>query len=162
MGRHGFLSTSALLTTLALGGCAVNNSGNTTVECRALTATSAQRPAGWTGSVFVIVDENHNQNQIVLSPFAPYINRTSPKLGAAAAGYHDSYVHPSEPNYIWMVAGENFGILNDNDPGPSNVITSQSHLADQIEAAGLTWKSYQEGMGQPCGLSSHGLYAVKH
>jgi phospholipase C len=61
-----------------------------------------------------------------------------------------------------MVAGENFGILNDNDPGPTNHIASQSHLADQIERAGLTWKSYQESMGAPCGLVSHGGYAVKH
>jgi len=162
MGRQVLLSTSALLTTLALGGCSVNNSGSTTNECRALTATAAQRPAGWGGSVFVIVMENHDHSQIVRSPFAPYINGTLLKMGVDAAGYHDSYVHPSEPNYIWMVAGENFGILNDNDPGPSNVISSQSHLADQIEAAGLTWKSYQESMGAPCGLNSHGLYAVKH
>jgi phospholipase C len=112
--------------------------------------------------VFVIVMENHNRDQIVGSPYAPYINGTLLKLGAEAAGYHDSYVHPSEPNYIWMVAGENFGILNDDDPGPGNIISSQSHLADQIEAAGLTWKSYQESMGPVCGLASHGTYAVKH
>jgi phospholipase C len=61
-----------------------------------------------------------------------------------------------------MVAGENFGILNDDDPGPANTIDSHSHLADQIEAAGLTWRSYQEGMGEPCGLVSQGRYAVKH
>jgi acid phosphatase len=61
-----------------------------------------------------------------------------------------------------MVAGENFGILNDDDPNPGNNITSQSHLVDQIERAGLTWKSYQESMGQACGLKSHGEYAVKH
>jgi phospholipase C len=71
-------------------------------------------------------------------------------------------VHPSEPNYIWMIAGENFGILNDNDPGPSNTITSQSHLADQIERAGLTWRAYEDGMGEPCTLVSHDTYAVKH
>jgi len=81
---------------------------------------------------------------------------------AVAAGYHDSFVHPSKPNYIWMVAGQNFGILNNNDPGPGNVIAATSHLADQIEHAGLTWKTYQESMGAPCGLRSHDLYAVKH
>jgi hypothetical protein len=71
-------------------------------------------------------------------------------------------VHPSEPNYIWMVAGENFGILNDDDPGAGNTIESQSHLADQIEHAGLGWRAYEESMGQPCGLVSHDAYAVKH
>jgi hypothetical protein len=61
-----------------------------------------------------------------------------------------------------MVSGENFGILNDNDPGQSNHISSTSHLADQLEAAGLTWRSYQEGMGAPCGLVTQGRYATKH
>jgi hypothetical protein len=162
MRRHGFLSVSALLPALLLGGCSPNTSGNTSNECRAITATQAQRPPGWGGSVFVIVMENHSQGQIVGSPSAPYINGTLLKMGADASGYHDSYVHPSEPNYVWMVAGENFGVLSDDDPGPGTVIASQSHLADQIEAAGLTWRSYQESMGDACGLHSHGLYAVKH
>jgi phospholipase C len=111
--------------------------------------------------VFTIVMENHSRAQIIGSAAAPFINSLAAQ-GAEAAGYHDSYVHPSEPNYIWMIAGENFGILNDDDPNPRGGITSQSHLADQIEAGGLTWKSYQESMGAPCGLTSHGTYAVKH
>ncbi|HVU51538.1 MAG TPA: alkaline phosphatase family protein [Polyangia bacterium] len=105
--------------------------------------------------------ENHSYGDIIGSAAAPYINQLA-KQGAIAAGYHDPYVHPSEPNYIWMVAGENFGILNDDDPNPSDVIQSESHLADQIERAGLTWKSYQESMGAPCGLTSHGEYRPKH
>jgi phospholipase C len=105
--------------------------------------------------------ENHSYSDIIGSAAAPYINQLA-KQNAIAAGYHDSYVHPSEPNYIWMVAGENFGVLNDNDPNPGNVIKSESHVADQLERAGLTWKAYQEGMGAPCGLSSHGTYAAKH
>lgn len=147
---------------LVLGGCSGGNtSGNTTVACRALTASNARRPAGWGGTVFTIVMENHDASQILGNAQAPYINQLAAG-NAVAAGYHDSYVHPSEPNYIWMVAGQNFGILNDSDPNASNVITSGSHLADQIEAAGLTWRTYQESMGNPCGLTSHGEYAVKH
>jgi phospholipase C len=84
------------------------------------------------------------------------------RSGAIAAGYHDSYVHPSEPNYLWMVAGENFGILDDGDPAPGHTIASTSHLADQIERAGLTWRAYEESMGDPCGLLSHDEYAAKH
>jgi phosphatidylinositol-3-phosphatase len=91
---------------------------------------------------------------------APYINQLA-NAHAVAEGYHDSYVHPSEPNYFWMVAGQNFGVLDDGDPGAHHLDT-QSHIADQIESAGLTWKSYQESMGEPCGLKSHGRYAAKH
>jgi phospholipase C len=156
------LLSFAVLPVLALSACG-STAGNTNAECRALSSTSPQqRSPQWSGSVFTIVMENHSYSDIVGNPAAPYINSLVAK-NAVAAGYHDSYVHPSEPNYIWMVAGENFGIMNDGDPGPpSNVIASRSHLADQLEAAGLTWKGYQESMGQPCGLTSHGLYAVKH
>ena len=151
--------TSAVLAGVGCG--AANTSGNTLLECRALTAAAAQRPPQWTGTMFTIVMENHRRDQIIGNADAPFINGLA-RQGAEAAGYHDAYVHPSEPNYIWMVAGENFGILNDADPNPANNITSQSHLADQIERAGLTWKAYQESMGEPCGLTSHGKYAVKH
>jgi hypothetical protein len=148
---------------LAAAGCAPNNSGNTEVACRALTAAApTPRAPQWSGTVFTIVMENHGRGDIVGSDDAPYINGTLLKQGAEAAGYHDSYVHPSEPNYLWMVAGENFGILNDDDPNGANTQSTTSHLADQIEAAGLTWKTYQESMGAPCGLTSHGSYAVKH
>jgi len=141
--------------------CAPNTSGNTDAVCRPLTATTATRPSAFTGTVFTIVMENHSYSDIIGSGAAPYINKLASE-NAVAAGYHDSYVHPSEPNYIWMVAGENFGVLNDDDPNAGNVIKAQSHVADQIERAGLTWKSYQESMGAPCGLASHGEYAVKH
>ena len=153
---------STLVAAVLLSGCgAANTSGSTDKICRSVTTTAAVRPDAWKGSVFTIVMENKSYGDIIGSPSAPYINQLA-RTNALAAGYHDSYVHPSEPNYIWMVAGENFGILNDADPNPSNVITSRSHLADQLEAKGLTWKSYQESMGAPCGLTSHGTYAVKH
>jgi phospholipase C len=144
-----------------VAGCGANTSGNTSVECRALSATAPQRPAQWKGTIFTIVMENHDASQIIGNRSAPFINSLA-QQGAVAGGYHDSYVHPSEPNYIWMVAGENFGILNDNDPTGASSIAAQSHLADQIEMAGLTWKTYQEDMGAPCTLRSHGSYAVKH
>jgi phospholipase C len=155
------LVASACAAVLAGTACAPNNAGNTDVACNAITSARAPRPSQWTGTIFTIVMENHDRGQIIGSAEAPYINALAGQ-GAEAGGYHDSYVHPSEPNYIWMVAGENFGILNDDDPNRANTISSTSHLADQIEAAGRTWKTYQESMGEPCGLSSHDDYAVKH
>jgi hypothetical protein len=151
----------ASLAALPACGAGGNTSGSTVEVCRPLTTGTPSRPAAWKGSVFTIVMENKSYGDILGNGAAPYLNQLI-KTSAVAAGYHDSYVHPSEPNYIWMVAGENFGILNDDDPNASNVITSTSHLADQLERAGLTWKSYQESMGAACGLTSHGTYAVKH
>ncbi len=144
---------------VAFAGCA-DTSGNTNEVCDPLTSAAAAPPPGWTGTVFTIVMENKSQSDIVGNPDAPFINQLIHDH-AFAAGYHDPYIHPSEPNYIWMVSGQNFGILDNDDPA-SNHIASTSHLADQIENAGLTWKSYQQSMGAPCGLTSHGRYAAKH
>ena len=141
-------------------GCA-NTSGNTLAVCDPLTSAPAAAAPQWKGgTVFTIVMENHSQGEILGNSKAPYINELA-NQNAVAMGYHDSYVHPSEPNYFWMVAGQNFGILDDADPG-SHHLDTQSHIADQIERAGLTWKAYQESMGDPCGLRSHGRYAAKH
>jgi hypothetical protein len=152
----------SLATLASVAGCSgPNTSGNTDVACRPLTVASAVRSSTWAGSVFTIVMENHSRGQVLGNAEAPYINGLAAR-GAVAGGYHDAYVHPSEPNYLWMAAGENFGILDDGDPDSSHVIAARAHVADQIEHAGLSWKAYEESMGQACGLSSHGSYAAKH
>jgi phospholipase C len=145
---------------LAAGLGCVNNSGNTSVACQALGPGPAHPAANWNGTVFTIVMENHSRDEIIGNPQAPFINQLA-RQNAEAVGYHDSFVHPSEANYIWMAAGENFGILDDDDPD-SHHLDSTSHIADQLELAGLSWKAYQESMGEPCGLTSHGRYAAKH
>jgi hypothetical protein len=159
--RRWLVSTSFLATSFGAGCHGPATYGNTDVACRPLTVAKAARPAAWRGTVFVIVMENHSSDQIAGNAAAPTFQSLF-AMGAQAAGYHDPYVHPSEPNYLWMVAGENFGILDDNDPGPQNTVASTSHLADQIEHAGLTWRAYEESMGAPCGLVSHDTYAAKH
>ena len=149
-----------LLAAGGAAGCGANNSGNTTLECAALTKAAADPAPQWSGSVITIVMENKSRGDILGNSSAPYINQLA-KANAVANGYHDAYVHPSEPNYLWMAAGENFGILDDADP-VKHSIDATAHIADQLELAGLTWKSYQQSMGDPCGLASHGRYAAKH
>lgn len=117
-------------------------------------------PPRYGGSVFTIVVENHSAHEVIGNKDAPYITSLARKY-AVAEGYHDSFVHPSEANYLWMASGENFDVLDDNDPIDHH-LDSTSHIADQLEAARLTWKAYQEGMGAPCGLKSKGRYAAKH
>ena len=153
------MSRRLLLASVVLAGCA-NTSGNTNVVCTPLATGPAHRSVDWTGTVFTIVMENKNRDDIVGNKDAPFINQLA-KQNADAAGYRDPEVHPSEPNYLWMVAGENFGVLDDSDPAQHH-IASTSHIADQIELAGLTWKTYQESMGDACGVASHGRYAAKH
>ncbi|HEY0255618.1 MAG TPA: alkaline phosphatase family protein [Kofleriaceae bacterium] len=145
---------------VALAACSPNDSGSTFATCDKLVAVPAKPVEGFSGTVFTIALENHSRSQIFGNRHAPFINRLA-REGAVAAGYHDPYVHPSEANYLWMVSGQNFGVLDDEDPAVHS-LESTTHLADQIELAGLTWRSYQESMGAPCGLRSHGRYAAKH
>ena len=119
-------------------------------------------PAG-IRTVFVIIFENHNWSQIKGSSSAPYINNTVLPMASHAEQYFNPPgMHPSEPNYLWLEAGTNFGILNDNAPSTNHQSTTQ-HLVTLLESAGLTWKSYQEGIsGTICPLTTSGLYAPRH
>lgn len=114
-------------------------------------------------TVFVIMMENHRWADIFRNPDAPYINRTLlPMASYARQYYNPPYNHPSEPNYLWLEAGTNFGIYNDNGPYVNHQSTTK-HLVTLLQRAGISWKSYQEGIdGRYCPLWSQGLYAPKH
>ena len=62
-------------------------------------------------AVFVILMENYNWSDIKGNPDAPYINHSLLPLASYAEHYFNPpSVHPSEPNYLWLEAGTNFGI----------------------------------------------------
>ena len=71
-------------------------------------------------------------------------------------------MHPSEPNYLWLEAGTNFGITNDSLPATNSQSTT-AHLVTLLNNVALGWKSYQEDIsGSDCPLTNVGLYAPKH
>jgi len=130
--------------------------------------TTTTLPGTCTGAcpiqtVFLILMENHNWSSIKGSPSAPYINDTLLPIASHAEQYYNPpNLHPSEPNYLWLEAGTNFGILNDDDPSSNHQSTSR-HLVDLLEAAGLSWRAYQEDIsGTDCPLTDVGLYHVHH
>ena len=113
-------------------------------------------------TVFLILMENHNWSDIKGSPSAPYLNSLL-SLGAHAENYFNApAIHPSEPNYLWLEAGTNFGVLNDSAPS-TNHQSSTAHLTALLEKAGIPWRSYQQGIsGTNCPLVAAGHYAPKH
>ena len=113
--------------------------------------------------VFVIVMENHNWSQFRGAANAPYINNTLlPQASHAEQYYNPPSLHPSLPNYLWLEAGTNFGILNDSDPSINHQSTT-AHLVTQLKNAGVSWKTYQEDIsGTNCPLTSVNKYAPKH
>jgi phosphatidylinositol-3-phosphatase len=64
---------------------------------------------------------------------------------------NNPHVHPSEPNYFWAEAANNFLVSDDDDPyvlhGNTNQANNQDgvlHLTTLLTLAGKTWRSYQE------------------
>ncbi len=120
-------------------------------------------------TVFIILMENHNwtgakgNTNIKGNPAAPYINTVLVPMASHAEQYFNPPgIHPSLPNYLWLEAGTNFGILDDNPPSLDHQSTTQ-HLVTLLNNAGITWKAYEEDIsGTVCPLTDNGLYAVRH
>jgi phosphatidylinositol-3-phosphatase len=116
-------------------------------------------------TVFLIVMENKAWAELKGSDKAPYLNDTILPMASHAEGYKgpkNGSLHPSEPNYIWLEAGDNLGITNDDDPDKNHLATTD-HLVTYMEQAGVSWKSYQEDIpGSECPLTSVGDYKPKH
>ena len=129
--------------------------------CAAAGTTPVSQPHIRT--VFIILMENKNWVQILGSSSAPYINNTLlPMASHAELYFNPPLVHPSLPNYLWLEAGTNFGIFND-DPPSANHQSTTSHLVTLLQKSGISWRTYQENIsGADCPLVDNGLYAVKH
>ncbi|HEY6284731.1 MAG TPA: alkaline phosphatase family protein [Ktedonobacteraceae bacterium] len=114
-------------------------------------------------TVFLIMMENHNWSDIKQNSSATYINQTLlPMASFAEQYYNPPGIHPSEPNYLWLEAGTNFGVTTDDEPNVNHQHTTQ-HLVTLLDQAGMSWKSYQEDIdGTICPILSSGLYATKH
>src|SRR5260370_20246996 len=104
-------------------------------------------------TVWVILMENHNWTgnnagaafgapEIKGNPLAPYINGTLLNTSAHAEQYFNPPDnHPSQPNYLWLEAGTNFGVLADTQPGQPQLFTHE-HLVRLLEDAGISWTAY--------------------
>jgi hypothetical protein len=117
-------------------------------------------------TVWVIVMENQNWSSIKGSRFAPYMNQTLlPQASYAEQYYNPPHTHPSLPNYIWIEAGTNFGILDDRPPLADSQSSTQ-HLVTLLKNAPggtVPWRAYDENIsGKDCPLSNKYPYAVRH
>ena len=90
--------------------------------------------------IVVVVEENHNYDEIAGNAQAPYINSLM-ATGANLTNY-DAISHPSQPNYYALYAGSTFGTTDDNshtEPDPT--------LDTVLKGAGLTFTGYTESQG---------------
>src|SRR5215468_6291797 len=94
--------------------------------------------------VFLVIEENHNFNQIIGNRAAPIINALARDYGSATR--YTGVGDPSEPNYVAMLGGSTFGISSDDPYFFPGQTVDQPNLLSQMEGAGKTWKGYYQGM----------------
>lgn len=141
--------------------------------------------------IFIIVAENKGYD-LIIGPgtVAPNLHRLAHEYGLATQFFAET--HPSEGNYIAMLAGDTFRIHDDDayycKPGTKDTWCTKSRradyvdhtlmarsLMDQLTEHGLTWKAYMEGLPAPGSLAVRWptadrpvagvptqLYAAKH
>ncbi|MEJ2300930.1 MAG: alkaline phosphatase family protein [Anaerolineales bacterium] len=110
------------------------------------------------GHVIVVVMENLD---ITKAEQLPYLKELMNKY--AYTRNYTGIAHPSLPNHVGLISGDTYGLSSDCDPGPDcHVPGTSNNLADELEAAGLTWKAYLEGMPKACTSKDWLLYAVRH
>lgn len=131
----------------------------TTIEVSTPTATPTATPAPLVPRfehIVVIILENHEFDTVIGNPRAPNINRLAKQYTLLTQHY--AIRHPSLPNYIALIGGDTFGIKSNC----TSCFIAAPNLADQIESAGLTWKTYQEHMPSPCFVGDTLRYFQKH
>jgi hypothetical protein len=109
---------------------------------------------GQLNHVFLIYMENKGVDDIVGSPNAPYINSL-----INSNPYADNYFalgHPSDPNYIRIMGGSDFGI----DYNPTGNVIDAPSLMQEMDQAGISWAGYAQSMPTPGDLVSSGDYSV--
>lgn len=187
------VTVAALLVTLLFAGCgttaiaptrAANPSPPATAATQATVAPNATSiapattPATRTTTtkrplfdhIYLIVMENKESTDIIGNGHAPYLNALIQQYGVATN--YTGVTHPSQPNYLALWAGSTFGVKDDS----THNLTGET-LADQIEAANMTWRMYAENypVGDPNGAPTcyidssanggpdgSGSYARKH
>jgi hypothetical protein len=94
--------------------------------------------------IFLIINENHNYANIINNPAAPILNALAKDYGLATS--YTGVSDPSEPNYVAMLGGSDFGISSDDPYFFPGHTVNQPNLLSQLEGAGKTWKAYLQDL----------------
>jgi hypothetical protein len=153
---------AAVLAALALAACAAGSSDGLPKDVKAADVSAHQRitlvdapPLVPATKILVIVEENHSYAQMKAQ--MPYLWSLSQKYGYATNSFGNA--HPSQPNYVFMLTGENRGVT-------SNTLKSvHGHsIMDLARANGKTAKTTADGMGKTnrCYRKANGKYVPRH
>ncbi len=121
---------------------------STPVTAAALTPPVSKVP-GY-DHVFTVMMENTDYTAVMGDPTdTPFIHSLMAQ-GANMTNQHGVY-HPSDENYMAVAGGDTYTTGATYWP---NIKSPGTNLGDTAEAAGKTWKAYEQGMGTPCNLTT--------
>jgi phosphatidylinositol-3-phosphatase len=107
--------------------------------------------------VVLVVFENKEFEQVIGNPDAPTFNSLARRY--ALLTNYTAVTHPSLPNYLALVSGSTHGITSNCTSCQVNA----PNLADTLERAGKSWKTYAEGLPRAGFTGAYaGRYAKKH
>jgi phosphatidylinositol-3-phosphatase len=137
---------SLLLIVTGCGGGAVNaSSGSVATPTPSPTPTAPPGPTPTPATfpaadhVFLIVLENHAFNQVIGSPFMPYLNSLAGSHALATNYFANT--HPSIGNYFMLTTGN----IETNNDAFTGTVSSDS-IPRAFAAVGKTWKAYMESL----------------
>jgi hypothetical protein len=117
-----------------------------------VTSNNAQGTIPNFDHIILIVLENEYLQDVLGSTQMPNFNALASKY--VLLSNYFAVTHPSLPNYLVLVSGSTQNVTSDC----SDCFVNQPNLADEIEASGRTWKSYQESMPSPCFIGNKSPY----
>jgi phosphatidylinositol-3-phosphatase len=149
------------------------------VACAVSTPRAAQAAIRPLDRVFVLMMENQGFDDVIGHldannvPDTPYITNLAHTYGLSLLQFGTT--HPSLPNYVSLIAGQYYGIQDDNPscyaqpapPPPCDQISSPN-LIDELEAKNISWESFNQTMpsagylGVQYPVTGAALYAQKH
>jgi hypothetical protein len=96
--------------------------------------------------VVIVMDENVSYAALKSSTQATYLHGLAAQCGSET--FMHAATHPSQPNYMALASGQATGV---------GVHTGVDNLFHQVQAAGRTWRAYEESMPRNCSGNS-GFY----
>jgi phosphatidylinositol-3-phosphatase len=107
--------------------------------------------------IIVIMLENRDYDQVIGNEDMPFFNQLADE-NVQFTNYYAVTTEASLPNYLALIGGDTFGITNNC----RDCWIDAPSLPDLLEAAGKTWKTYQEDLPVPCFIGDEGDYKQKH
>lgn len=103
--------------------------------------------------IVLVIFENTSFDKTMAQPyFKKFANQ-----GALFTNFH-AVTHPSQPNYLALVAGSTFNVDHNN-----KIDLNETTIVDLLEAKGKTWHVYADGFPGNCSQREvAGAYARKH